>query len=236
MMDVPAAVCETVDLSRMAAKVQEERQAAARRRLGETLYVRAGDDLIFFPAAYASVVPDLSRLGCVARTRELSFAFWASDLAPAGVGASVPETAPEQKASGEAGGNAAPKPPGRPDDDFIIRVTGFYWGRHADFMGMTRMIAAVRKVEARRGFLYDLERFPSAAGDHLVRISEDRCILVRLAADPSSPGATTEMRFQSEDWSAVALVPAGAASKWDVVYGKIDAFVAAHTVKNHFRN
>ncbi|MFG1343664.1 hypothetical protein V5F59_02110 [Xanthobacter autotrophicus DSM 431] len=235
MMDVPAAICETVNLSRVAPKTLEERQASARQKLGETLYFRAGDDLLSFPAAYALTVPDLARFGCVARTREIAVAFWASDLAPAGEGAPVPVAAEPKAGGGTEGAEAQPPAAARGDDDFIIRVSGLYYGRHADWMGMTKMIAAVRKVEARRGFLHDLERFPSAAGDVLVRISEDRCILLRLAADPAAPGAITEMRFQSEDWSATVQVPARATAKWELVYGAITRFLAQHAVKNHFR-
>lgn len=347
MMDAPPAICQTVDLAKLAPAALEQRRAAARGRMGEMLYFRAGDDLLSFPAAYALNVPDLARFGCVTRSREVSFAFRLSDLAPAGEGAPEPgsragaEGAADRAASpgapagpggavapataGSAAGaadagsmsagpgasaprSAAPVPPvgagadkaapaagsvprtppppgparavpaaagappavsprtdssraplppapgsapaapapggvaadGAPSqkagpDDMAVRVVALYMGRHADFMGMTRAITSVRKEEARRGFLYALERFPTPAGDRLVRISEDRCLILSLPPDPAAPGAVVDMRFQNEDWSAVVEVPAGAAGRWEAVYKGIERFLAAHLVRNAFR-
>lgn len=329
MMDAPPAICQTVDLARLAPAALDQRRAAARGRMGETLYFRAGDDLLSFPAAYALSVPDLARFGCVTRTREVSFAFRLSDLAPAGEGApeapgraparAGPDAAPPASAPGASGqadagsmgvgpGAAAPSPPagaaqgasppaagsdlrppappapgraasepagapradslradssraplppaagsaptasasggvaadGAPSgkaapDDMVVRVVALYIGRHADFMGMTRAIAAVRKEEARRGFVHALERFPTPAGDRLVRISEDRCLILSLPPDPAAPGAVVDMRFQNEEWSAVVEVPAGAAGRWEAVYKGIERFLAAHLVRNAFR-
>ncbi|MFG1299270.1 hypothetical protein V5F49_05685 [Xanthobacter sp. V3C-3] len=290
MMDAPPAICQTVDLARLAPATLEQRRAAARGRLGETLYFRAGDDLLSFPAAYALTVPDLARFGCVARTREVAFAFRLSDLAPAGEGAPEPAAnggpapvAPgsESKGSAAIAGTAKSDAPqshvanstgqattsaaaiasggatravsasdqrdaaqsaasgrsvqGAGPEDMVVRVVALHVGRHADFMGMTRAIAAVRKEEARRGFVYALERFPTPAGDRLVRISEDRCLILSLPPDPGAPGAVVDMRFQNEEWSAVVEVPAGAASRWEAVYAGIERFLAVHLVRNSFR-
>lgn len=296
-MDVPPAICQTADLARLAPAARDAPRAAAQGRLGEMLYIRAGDDLLAFPAAYALTVPDLARFGCVARTREVAFAFRLSDLAPAGegapalpsgAGAVAPTAAPSAAAAPKppaapanaagpnvvgpdaaaAGGSPAapaasgasdipappsgvaaaatsasgaepagsrPTLPGRGADDLIVRVVALHMGRHADFKGMTRAIASVRKEEARRGFVHALERFPTPAGDRLVRISEDRCLILSLPPDPAAPGAQVDMRFQNEEWSAVVEVPAAAAGRWEAVYGGIERFLAAHLVRNFFR-
>lgn len=235
MIDVPAAICQPVAAGKaMTGKAAtgpaEERAAAA--RYGGTLYYRAGNDLFAFPAAYAIAAgdlaaPDLARLGCVTRSREMAFAFPASAMAEA----VAQSGAPPPRAP--AGGAAAPGSP--PDEEVVIRVSAFHYGPHPDFAGMTRTIAAVRRADVRQGFLHDLERFPAEGGDHLVRISEDRGVLVRLPAVPAAPDARALMWFQTPAWSAAVEVPACAVPRWDFVYGAIDAFVAKHVVKDYFR-
>ena len=175
--DVPPALCQPAPVAKPAAKpaakpsakADEVRQAAV-AKFGETLFYRAGDDLFAFPARYALAPPELGLIGCVIRSRETAFAFRLSDLAAAmAARAATPGVAPPRVEGAAAG------------DDPTIRVTAFYLGPHPDFAGMTKTIASVRREDKRQGLLNDLERFPAPGGDYLVRISEDRGVLMRYS-------------------------------------------------------
>ena len=210
--DVPPAICQPAPVAKPAAKpapapsgkAEEARQAAV-AKYGETLFYRAGDDLFAFPARYALSPPELGLLGCVIRSRETAFAFPLSDMAAAmAAHAATPGVAPPRKE-----GDPAP-------DDPAIRVTAFYLGPHPDFAGMTKTIASVRREDKRQGFLNDLERFPAAGGDYLVRISEDRGVLARRRAPmPPTPARSSGSRRPSgrPPWRCRrALCPAGTPS------------------------
>ncbi len=229
--DVPPALCQPAPAAKPAAKpagkpsgkAEEARQAAV-AKFGETLFYRAGDDLFAFPARYALAPPELGLLGCVIRSRETAFAFPLSDMAAAmAARAAIPGVAPPRAEGAPAG------------DDPTIRVTAFYLGPHPDFAGMTKTIASVRREDKRQGFLNDLERFPAAGGDYLVRISEDRGVLARLPATPDTADARAQLWFQTPVWSAAVEVPASALPRWDTIHAAIDAFVAQHLVKGYFK-
>ncbi|UJX43628.1 hypothetical protein D7006_01965 [Xanthobacter sp. YC-JY1] len=193
-------------------------------KYSETLFYRAGDDLFAFPARYALSPPELGLLGCVIRSRETAFAFPLSDMAAA------------MAAHAATPGVAPPRVEGAPAaDDPAIRVTAFYLGPHPDFAGMTKTIASVRREDKRQGFLNDLERFPAAEGDYLVRISEDRGVLARLPASPDAADARAQLWFQTPVWSAAVEVPANALPRWDTIHAAIDAFVAQHLAKGYFK-
>ncbi|MFG1210625.1 hypothetical protein V5F72_21930 [Xanthobacter flavus] len=233
--DVPPAICQPAPVAKPAAKpvakpapapsgkAEEARQTAV-AKYGETLFYRAGDDLFAFPVRYALAPPELGLLGCVIRSRETAFAFPLSDMAAAmAAHAATPGVAPPRKE-----GDPAP-------DDPTIRVTAFYLGPHPDFAGMTKTIASVRREDKRQGFLNDLERFPAAGGDYLVRISEDRGVLARLPGSPDAADARAQLWFQTPVWSAVVEVPASALPRWDTIHAAIDAFVAEHLAKGYFK-
>lgn len=233
--DVPPAICQPAPVEKPAAKpaaksasapsgkAEAARQAAV-ARYGETLFYRAGDDLFAFPVRYALAPPELGRLGCVIRGRETAFAFPLSDMAAAmAARAAAPGVAPPRAADAPAG------------DDPTVRVTAFHLGPHPDFAGMTKTIGGVRREDRRQGFLHDLERFPAAGGDYLVRISEDRGVLARLPAAPDASDARALLWFQTPAWSAAVEVPAGALPRWDTIHAAVDAFVAQHLVKGYFR-
>ncbi len=225
--DVPPAICQPAKpakpTAKPSAKADEARQAAV-EKYGEALFYRAGDDLFAFPARYALAPPDLALLGCVIRSRETAFAFRLSDMAAAmAARAATPGVAPPRTEGAPAG------------DDPTIRVTAFYLGPHPDFAGMTKTIATVRREDKRQGFVNDLERFPAAGGDYLVRISEDRGVLGRLPATPDAPDARAQLWFQTPVWSAAVEVPASALPRWDTIHAAIDAFVAQHVVKGYFK-
>lgn len=233
--DIPPALCQPAPAAKPAAKpasvpsgkAEEARQAAV-DKYGETLFYRAGDDLFAFPARYALAPPELGLLGCLIRSRETAFAFPLSDMAAAmAAHAATPGVAPPR-----AAGTAEAAPAG---DDPTIRVTAFHLGPHPDFAGMTKTIASVRREDKRQGFLNDLERFPAAGGDYLVRISEDRGVLARLPASPDAADARAQLWFQTPVWSAAVEVPANALPRWDTIHAAIDAFVAQHLVKGYFK-
>lgn len=228
--DVPPALCQPAPAAKPAkpaakasGKAEEARQAAV-AKYGETLFYRAGDDLFAFPTRYALAPPELGLIGCVIRSRETAFAFPLSDMAAA------------MTAHAATPGVAPPRAEGPPTgDDPTIRVTAFYLGPHPDFAGMTKTIASVRREDKRQGFLNDLERFPAAGGDYLVRISEDRGVLARLPAPPDAADARAQLWFQTPVWSAAVEVPASALPRWDTIHAAIDAFVAQHLVKGYFK-
>lgn len=225
--DVPPAICQPAPAAKPAAKPlgkgEDARQAAV-AKYGETLFYRAGDDLFAFPVRYALAPPALGLLGCLIRSRETAFAFPLSDMAAAmSAHAATPGIAPPRAAAAPAG------------DDPTIRVTAFHLGPHPDFAGMTKTIGTVRREDKRRGFLHDLERFPTEGGDYLVRISEDRGVLARLPAPPDAPDTRALLWFQTPAWSAAVEVPASALPRWDTLYAAIDAFVAQHLVKSYFK-
>lgn len=223
--DAPPAICQPANkpAAKPSGKADEVRQAAV-EKYGETLFYRAGDDLFAFPARYALAPPELGLIGCVIRSRETAFAFPLSDMAAAmAARAATPGVAPPRVEGAPAG------------DDPTIRVTAFYLGPHPDFAGMTKTIATVRREDKRQGFLNDLERFPAAGGDYLVRISEDRGVLARLPASPDAADARAQLWFQTPVWSAAVEVPASALTRWDTIHAAIDAFVAQHLVKGYFK-
>lgn len=222
-MDVPPAICQTVDVSRLDAAELRARGAAGWARRDETIHFRLGNDLLAFPAAYLLVAADPGSFGCVRPAKKIEFAFWASDMAP-----------PDRPMFWEPMLEAAEIAPSRPPDDFIVKVMAFYYNDHPDWADMGKRLAGIRSARPSRGTMHGLEDFSSQDIRYLVWISEDRGVLVR-ASLAAVPNPVAEMSFQNARWFARALVPLAAVARWDFIYGRIDAFAARHTVKDYFR-
>lgn len=223
-MDAPAAVCETVDFSRLGTAEAQARTRAAWARRAEIVHFRMGNDLLAFPAAYLLIAADPSQFGCVSTVRKIEFAVWASDMTPA-----------DRQMFWEPALEAAQIAPSRPPDDFIIKVVAFYRSDHAEWTHMGKRLAALRQSGPSRGNLYGLEDFSRPNVQYLARISEDRGVLIRALADPLPPNPIAEANFQNEQWYARALVPLRAVPRWEFVYDRIAAFVVKYSVKNYFR-
>jgi len=224
-MDVPAAICETADFKMAVPARVGERGAATRAQLDQMLFFRVGDDLVSFPVAYAPVVPVPARIGCVLDTRELSFTFWASDMAPPDADMLRPVSFFDTPPVGS----------GRPAGDFLVTVTRLYYGAHANWLNTSTTIGHMRRNGTPRGMLYGLENFSSGPYQFLIRLSEDCTVLVQFSNSTEWADRPASMNFQNSAWSAGALVRARFADRWDAVYNAIDAFVAKHMVKNYFK-
>ena len=222
--DVPPAICQPVDLSGSPLDELQSRRAAGWARRDEIVHFRLGNDLLSFPAAFLLLAADPASFGCVNAVQQISFAFWASDMAPA-----------DREMFREPLLEAAAIAPTHQPNDFIIKVNAFYGNKHPDWPDLGKRLTNLRQSEKPLGMLYGLQDFSRLNVQYLVLISEDRGVLVRSLNDPAPPYPIAEISFQNEHWFARTLVPIRTVPRWDFIYNRIDAFVAQHLVKGYFK-